>query len=338
MSLHRGSRRLKKLYMPGIAPTRFLMHRGRQIFPCKEPIPLPQAQFRIVDDSSGKWFEIGFQSAEELTGDADVGWQDPRGYLEIQVQHSENLIDWTTGGCLEVAGYPAYSAGWWQYWARLPIPQRWLDIQSDLRITSDRYGKSITALNFTAALTPISLPNFPYAMPADAATLEADLISEGYVGSEVTVTSAALVAKAYNHTQTKRLLPVTMTGTNVTAVHDNGSFISLPGYPYSMPSQRATLQADLRAAGKTYAVVTLYADQWDILIPDLPHIRTASITFTPGDPFAGWDFYGNYTGEQPANTTKSTEENLRNPGGDPLLEAAKQFARIAITRGPRVLP
>lgn len=342
MSLFKGDRRLKKLHMPSGFPARFLLQNGRQIFPCKAPIPLPQAQFRLVDDLAGKWFEIGFQSAEELEGNASDGWTDPRGYCEIQIQHTQDLATWIEGGCLEVSGFPSYSSGWWQYWGRLPIPQKWYDIQSDLRVTTDRSGKSITAIKLGATTpTTISLPNYPYDIPADAAQLETDLIAAGY-DAEVSSTSAALEARGFNYVAetVQKVLNCEMDGTDVVAVRLGTSTtpISLPNYPYSMPTDRATLQSDLRAAGQTKAVVTLHADTWEILLRDRPNERFMTVEFTPGDPYATYDFFGNYLGDAPANAVNSTEENLRDPLGNPLVEASKQFARIAIRRGLRVLP
>lgn len=337
MTLHRGNRRIKKLIVNGQA-ARFLMYRGRQVWPCRKPLPLPQLQHRMTEDSAGRWFEVGFQSLEELAGNAGDGWQDPRGYCTLILQRSADLQTWTEGGFEDCAGSPAeLMDGSWEYWSRTPVPQEWFDVLSDERIVSTRYGKSITGISLGG--TAVALPNYPYDMPSEAAALQADLRAAGYTGATVSSTSAALsvVVRSY-YPNGALFLPVTMSGTSVTAVKEDGVTIALPGYPYTMPSQRAALQTDLRATGRTGAVVMLYGDEWEIFIPDLANRRSSLVTFIPGDPYPEWNFFGTYLGDAPGNAVNGEEENLRDPSGNPLVENKKQFVRIAVRRGPRVLP
>lgn len=154
-------------------------------------------------------------------------------------------------------------------------------------LVCDRYGKSITGI--TLFRSAVSLPNYPYAMPSQASALQTDLRAAGYTGATVSSTSAALTAEIYNHTVAgRRLLSVTHSGASVTAVTPYGaSAISLPSYPYALPSQAATLQADLRTAGYSGAVVMLYKDPWTITLPNLSadaHTREFFVEFTPDDP------------------------------------------------------
>lgn len=133
-----------------------------------------------------------------------------------------------------------------------------------------------------------------------------------------------------------------MSGTNVTDVKDSGVTVSLPGYPYSMPSQRATLQTDLRNAGKSGAVVRLFGDTWTLFLPDRSatrNVRDYAVTFTPGDPFPTWDMFGNYQGEitdtiVTDTIVTGTSGNVRTPGGSPLSEAVRAFARIGLINIP----
>lgn len=288
---------------------------------------------RLVFADGGKWMEVGFQMDVLLDGSANAGWTGPGGVIGIGLLRSTDLVTWT-GGWTDVGTPTEVSTGVWEYWARPAVPIYWDETLSDHRFTSDLYGKSVTAIYLGNSPTPIDLPNYPYAIPADAAALQADLIADLGLDVEVTTTSGALIARAYNHAfePVGRLLPVTMSGNDVTEVRHINTPISLPGYPYSMPSQRAALQADLRAAGRTSAVVTLHAGELDILIPDLPNFRTSRIIYSPADPFDTWTFFGSYAGEVPGNQLDSVEENLRDPLGNPLVEVSKQFARLAVTR------
>jgi hypothetical protein len=64
-------------------------------------------------------------------------------------------------------------------------------------------------------------------------------------------------------------------GKSVTNLKLNGVPLSLPGYPYALPSQAATLQSHLIAAGYPGSTVTTSAGTWSAVIRDY----TASETF-----------------------------------------------------------
>jgi hypothetical protein len=294
----------------------------------------PQLEIRMTHDATGYWCEVGFNVFEELSGSPSAGWSPPSlPGLKMQLQRSTDLVAWYEGGFEDCAGSPTeLEDGSWDYWTRCSAPSYWEQTMMDFVLTVDRYGKAIT--NITLLGSTISLPGYPYAMPAAAATLQADLRTAGYTGAIVTTSSAPLTAVVKNHVAGGTpILPVTMSGSNVTAVSWQGSTISLPGYPYAMPGSAATLQSNLRSAGFSAAVVTLYDDPWTITLPNrlvTGNSRPFAVTFTPGDPYATWDFFGNYLGEAAGNDTSGTFQNVRDPNGNPLAEADKQFFRMKI--------
>lgn len=294
--------------------------------------------FRVVLDSDGEWAEFGIPSpTNALVGDAANGWTDPGGNVLLRVSRSTDLIAWDYELIDCPTGIEDMGEDVWVYWARAKVPSYWETTLRDFRIGGDNYGKSITEIYLYD--NNISLSGYPYAMPADKARLQADLRAAGYTGATVTSASAALTAKAINYTiDGRKTLVVTQSGTNVTAVAPGGGgTISLPAYPYAMPSQRAALQSALRTAGYAGAVVTLFADSWEIFIPNRSisgKNHRFSLLFTPADPFKAWDFYGNYVGELPGNAILGGPENVRTPSGDPLQEAARQFFRLEVSAGP----
>lgn len=280
----------------------------------------------------------GFPSpTDQLLGDAENGWTDPGGNLLFRIGRSTDMQTWDHALIACPTGIDDEGDDVWIYWARAKTPIYWQTTLRDFRLTSELYGKSITAIHHYG--TDIALSGYPYAMPADKARLQADLRTAGYTGALVTSSTAALTAGIKNYTPTgPRTLVVTQSGVNVTAVAPyGGATISLPGYPYAMPSQQATLQAALRTAGYDGAVVVLRADLWEIFLPNRSISGNSfpfGITITPGDPFKAWDLYGNYLGEAPANSFNGAAENVRTPGGDPLEEALRQFFRLEVSAGP----
>lgn len=293
---------------------------------------------RMVNDSLGYWAEVGFPSpTDQLVGNAESGWMDPGGNLLFRIGRSNDLQTWDHAVTACPTGIDDLGDDVWMYWARAKAPISWQTTLRDFRIGGENYGKSITSISYLNAEIPLT--GYPYAMPADKARLQSDLRTAGYTGAIVSSTSAALSTRINNYTAAgRRVLTVTMSGTNVTGVANYATGpISLPSYPYSMPSQKAALQSALRTAGYTGAVVTLYADPWEIFLPDrnvtggtLPF----NLTFSPADPFKVWDFFGNYQGEAPGNNILGAPENVRTPGGDPLEESLKQFFRLEVSAGP----
>jgi len=334
---------VSKIYYQGqMVP--FLI-RGGKIVHASEPVALPDTVMRMADDAEGEWLELGFLSAVELIGSPSDGWTDADGYVTIRVQNSFDLETWMSGNWIPSPTSPVIANGdgtFW-YWSRSTTPRFWKNLLIDNRIGSNRHGKSIT--NIKLAYSTVTLPGYPYAMPAQAATLQADLIAAGYAGCTVQTSAADISVDITNYyyanslSNRERLDPVVDAApkvTNVTTV-DGGS-ISLPRYPYQMPGDQAALQTDLRAAGFSGAVVKLYGNPWEIFIPDRlttdQNSRDIRLTISPDDPFPYWTMQGVYQGLDPDNQVTGTAENLR-ASGIVKDEADKQFARLLIHPGLR---
>ncbi len=335
--LKRGTRTCTRLYR-GSTQKKLLIRGHRAVF--RDPdYALPVLGHEMVNDTDALWFEVAFISPSLLTGNATDGWTWSNGQhsLALRIEMSTDLLIWTTGDVEDAAGSPATVTGGYEYKARTTVPAYWNSVLVDFVLSSTRGGKDITAMEITG--TPLSLPNFPYSMPADAATLEADLVAEGFTGSTVATTAAPWTVSIRNYTPgTSVAMVATHSGETVTAVAPpgGGSAISLPGYPYALPGDRADLQADLVTAGYTGAVVQLLNDLWAIHVPDVAaggQNRLIAVTVDPGDPFPIWDaLSGSYLGLAPNTGIQGTYSNVRTPGGDPLLEAGRQFARLRVTR------
>lgn len=290
----------------------------------------------MVSDSEGKWLELEITLPVTWIGNAVDGYTGPMDagstIATLGLSYSPDLQTWSSGGWIEAPGKSAVVVGdgTKKFFARYAeTPSVYYEVMVDFIATSNRYGKSITAINVLGA--SVSLPNFPYAMPADAAALQADLRSEGFTGALVTSTSQALSVGIKNHTTdgTKTLNPV-LSGSNVTNVTFQGSSITLPSYPYTLPGDAADLQADLRTAGYSGAVVKLFGDEWSVTLPDrlAGDNRPYNMQFSPGDPFPVWDNLDNYLGLSPDDVFSGSYNNLRTTDGDPLVEHAKAFARL----------
>lgn len=317
---------------------------GTQIFP-RLPLELySRTEARLVQDETALWFEFGFSLDAILTGNSATGWTDGGNYFRLHIEQSADLTTWSLGKFVPApTPLEVRPDGGWNYWSRSTVPVYWFNVYVDLRLTSNRFGKSITEISIHQV--PIPLAGYPYAMPADAARLQTDLIAAGYTGAVVSSVSIPITATAHNYiwehqSYQQIFLPITQASGFVTGITYQNTLIPLPGYPYAMPAQRATLQADLRAAGQSGAVVRLYADKWMITLPNrlaaTPTQRQSSLTFTPGDPYPVWDVFGNYLGEAAGDSITGASGNVRPAIESPvILEADKQFARLVINAGTR---
>ena len=321
----------------------FIFGQGTQLFP-NLPVPIYGCtSYRWSSDDTGIWWEVGFTIDAPLTGNGGAGWTDAGNYLRFEIQQSLDLVSWNMGR-FTPAAVPAVDNGdgTWTYWSRCSIPRLWKYVRVDVTATSSRYGKSITAVRLFGAT--LALPGYPYAMPAQAATLQAHLRALGYTGATVTSVAAPLSVEVVRYyyaagAANNDVYLVTLSGTNVTLVQTSeGADIALPGYPYAMPAQAATLQAALRTAGHTGAVVRLFGDSWAASIPDRDTIlgeRRFEMTFTPADPRPSFTLFGVETVDQDNLVTGSSDNVRATTGGATRLEAQKQFARLKITRGTR---
>jgi hypothetical protein len=340
MSLKHAGTDISKFMHEG-SEVGMLIYRGAQIYPDPRlgDMLVARTRYRMFEETDATWFEVGWLSVGTLTGNAVDGWEDPDGFCRIKAIQSDDLVTWNDGMFVDspVEAEEDVGSGNFVYWARSIVPFIWNSVKVDFHLSCARHAKSIEEIQLLGY--PISLPNYPYSMPADAATLQADLRAAGYSGAVVSVTTAALTATVKNYTDSgTQSGSATMSGTNVTAVAIRGTAVSLASYPYAMPSQRASLQADLRTAGYDGAVVTLFDDLWEIHLPDVlcGSNRPFFLTISPSDPHPVWDFFGNPQADYPQTEIKGDHDNVRTPSGDPLNEnPVRQFARFAIELGAR---
>lgn len=291
-------------------------------------------------DTDAYYFDVEVTLPGDFDGNPTDGWTGEmvagKPPVTLGLFRSEDLLTFSPGGWITTPGSSPQTLGdgrkkWFARYETTPI--WWNDVMVDLSVTSDLYGKSVTGL--TIYRTAVSLPNYPYALPSQAATLQADLRAAGYTGAVVTTSSASLVATAKWHTQAgAKKLDVTMSGSNVTDVKWLGSTVG-SGYPYSMPSQKSALASMLTSAlggdANNKAVVMLHAGEWSIVLPDriaAGNVRDILLSISPGDPFPTWDMFGSYQGLAAADAIPGICDNVRTPTGAPLSEAMRAFAAV----------
>ena len=273
----------------------------------------------IVDDTANQFFELHWLMDEEMDGSVEDGFTHPSdSRLTFVVERSEDLQTWTTD-MLNVGAPEDQMDGTWLYKARSPMMVASVTKTGQLtlsRPTPDPRSNPITSI--TLGDVELDLPNYPYDMPADAATLEADLIAEGFTGA--TVTDLESGAYWVLTTDYAAQLPDSPVGRIVI----NNEVQDLPHYPYAIPGDDALLIADLEDLGWTDVAVVfqggyqiqvpdVYSDtdynvthqvQWEpYLIPD----RNGDLTIAVS--YAG--FLGSYLNEDDVRT-----------------EVKKQFARV----------
>jgi len=160
-----------------------------------DPAPaIPPTCFRTskINGTNGWeiWFDVGFDVPEILTGSASAGWTGSAAtYLPIW---SEDLTTWLTGKFSDCAGNPVDNGdGTWRYWMRSMYPvdseTKTGSIQS--QNSGDVRNNPLTSLVIDSVA--ISLPHYPYTMPGDAATMQADIRAAGWSGATVTATTAS---------------------------------------------------------------------------------------------------------------------------------------------------
>lgn len=166
---------------------------GTQVFP-NVPVEIyGTTQARIVEDGGKKWFELGFRMDHLLSGNPAAGWTDAGNYFRIDYEWTDDLSTWSAGKFV-AAPTPIIDLmdGTWEYWARCINPQDAAIktanlVCSSTAATGDSRNNPITAIKIAG--TTQSLPNFPYAMPGDAAQLQTDLVAAGWSGATVTASS-----------------------------------------------------------------------------------------------------------------------------------------------------
>jgi len=190
-TFYQGSR-LGKVFFGGVEAA-FVFGRGTQIFP-HLPVELSgSCEARIVTDAAARWFEFGFTIDTSLTGNSGAGWTDPGLYVRLEIEWSPDLVNWSMGKFLP-APIPVVAAGdgTLQYWSRAINPQD-ANVKTGALVLAQT-GGDVRLQPFTSLViagVSQALPNFPYAMPAGAAQLQADLRALGWANASVTAASSA---------------------------------------------------------------------------------------------------------------------------------------------------
>jgi hypothetical protein len=348
--IRKGARYPQKLYRNGRRV--HLLRKGeRIIYASPELTKAAEEQWlaenvtttcRVETDTYGRWLEIDVDLPDDFTGSAAAGWTN--GTINLALQWSADLETWADGGWVQPSGSSTSTLPD----GRTRWPCRYEDVAAfrfdavvDLRIGSNRAFKAITDLSLLG--TTISLPNYPYAMPDDAATLQADLRTAGFTGALVYSETGTLSAEILNSDSTNSGnfcgFRATWSGTSITAINrltvGTDPSVSLPNFPYAMPADEALLEADLVYEGYTYATAMLLGDTWGIFLPDIETtgiVRDFVATYDTGDPMAVWNAFGENTGAAARDTAVGAAENLR-AGEASAPEAPKGFGRLKLSLG-----
>jgi hypothetical protein len=216
-----------------------------------------------IDDTENKFFELHWLMDEEMTGSVEDGFTHPEdSRLTFVVERSEDLETWTPD-FLNVAAPEDQMDGTWLYKARSPMLVGSVTKTGQLTLSRPRPDpRSNPLTSITIADVELTLPNYPYDMPADAATLQADLIAEGFTGATVTDLSAG----AYWVTVTDYAAPLPASPVNRILIDNTEQ--DLPNFPYAIPGDEAQLIADLEDLGWT-DVAIVFQGGYEIEIPNV---------------------------------------------------------------------
>ena len=353
--IHKGSRYPRKISKGG-REVHWLTKGGRTIY--MSPAAAKAASKAWLDanvvttavveeDAFGRWFELEVTLPDTFDGNATDGWTD--GTISLGLFWSDNLTSWlgAGNGWVDAPGKTPEDLGdrikWFARFETAAIIRYSATI--DHRLTCARVGKTITAVSVLGSA--VTLPNFPYDIPADITQLQTDLVAAGFTGATVTNSTGSWLAEIRNYDKggehggnPVRFVP-TWSGADITALANataGGTTVSLPNFPYTMPGDESLLEADLVAAGFTYAQVTLYKDEWEIFIPDLVTTgaeRRFEVTITPSDPMQLWTYFGTDNGINPQTLLTGQVENVR-IGGAGADEALRAFARVGFINIPTI--
>ena len=156
---------------------------------------------RIVDQNVGngleKWFEVGIpvRNTDDMVGNASSGWTTLNAFFRLELSWSADMVTWALGK-FSSSGTTSVTLDGVEctvYWARSMYPKdsalstSHFSAISTAAYNGDARNNPITALTLNSTVQ--SLPHFPYTLPGDAATLQADLIAAGWTGAVVTATS-----------------------------------------------------------------------------------------------------------------------------------------------------
>lgn len=169
---------------------RLIFGKGTQILPEMSRALDGFTSTRIVSSGGNKYFEFGIRLNGVMDGSPESGWTDADGYFTMIPEYSTDLINWQLGKFITPAAdaITAHGGGKFTYWHRAINLVAASTITGALIFTSqDSRHDPITSIVLQG--TAVSLPNYPYSLPAAAAQLQADLIAAGRAGATVTSTA-----------------------------------------------------------------------------------------------------------------------------------------------------
>ena len=148
----------------------------------------------IVEHDGQKWLRIAVRMPAEFTGNPVDGWLDAAEERLISLEWSVDLQTWATGHFQAAPGVAdVVSGGWRTTWVETIHPQDAGELVSDMRLVWDRnpsviyesweYEQDFMGLWMAGEIQPLDCP---YAMPAEAARLQADIRALGWTGATVT--------------------------------------------------------------------------------------------------------------------------------------------------------
>lgn len=320
MILHQGSTLVDDVRL-GSAQVDFLLQ-GDQLLYYRKGVFDPDmggCLSVIVDDTANKFFELHWLMDEEMTGSVEDGFTHPSdSRLTFVVERSEDLVTWTTD-FLNVVAPEDQMDGTWLYKARASVLVGSVTKTGQLSLSMPTPDpRSNPIISITLADVELTLPNYPYDMPGDAATLQADLIAEGFAGATVTDLSAG----AYWVTVTD--YAAQLLASPVDRVVIDNAPQDLPNFPYTIPGDEALLISDLEDLGWT-DVAVVFQGGYEIEVPNVESSTAYNVThridWTPyliennvGDlvnSVGGIGFQGSYVNEDSIRT-----------------EVVKQFGRV----------
>jgi hypothetical protein len=326
MILHYENTLVESLFLADI-PLDFLFRDGKLYYYRRDVFELlmGNAEAVVVDDSANMFFEIHFLVDCVLDGSVEAGFTHPDdARLGFKVERSEDLQTWVsdmvTTGTVE-----DQLDGTWLYKARSTVLVDSVTKTGQLTLEMPFPDpRSIPLTGVVLGNVDLSLPHFPYHLPADASTLQADLRSAGYTGATV----STLGAGAYWVTVTN--YAARLMGSPVTLVIIDNAGQSLPNFPYDIPTDSALLISDLKDLGWT-DVAIVFQGGYKIFVPNISssagYAVTNRVSWTP---YLVENIYGdlvNHVGLQGFQGTFVNEDDIR-------TLVPKQFARVRMTWTP----
>lgn len=252
-----------------------------------------QGVAEVVEDGGDQYFELTWTMDALMDGDVESGLTHPDdSRLTFVVERSEDLTTWTTD-FVNSAAPEDLMDGTWLYRARSPFLVASSVKTSQLVLDRPRPDpRSNPLTEVIVAGVSLTLPNYPYDLPADAATLQADLVAAGFTGATVEdLSSGAYWALVTNYAGQLPASPVSQ------LVIDN-AIQGLPNYPYTIPGDEALLIADLEDLGWT-DVSIVYQGGYRIEIPDVESTGYSVINRVEWTPYLVENMLGelvNYVG------------------------------------------